>query len=308
MQFTDPEALEEHLSTVGGEVSIRPVAGSRFRANIDIRLQERVGLFTVDADSFSAQKLPQQEFYSLNIPLNVPFTVSESGKDQIFSNANAYMLSPGRPFAFKCKEKCYAMACNFFVDFMETYRGRMLQETTASEPFLNPQVSLMSVAGSRLFRTAIRTWVALGEKDIPVNEIALKEMEDDLLASFLMLVEDRTATSKLAALPSTNKLNNIEDYICANLDSAITRDDLADRAGVSVRSLSRGFEKKYGLGPMAFIRQRRLDASYIQLLGLERSAITVTEVAMSLGFEHVGKFAIAYKIRFGESPSTTLSR
>ena len=131
-------------------------------------------------------------------------------------------------------------------------------------------------------------------------------MEDDLLESFLSLAEDQLADRKQAALPSNNALKNIEDYICANLNTAITRDDLADRAGVSIRSLSRAFEKKYGLGPMAFIRQRRLDACYFQLRRSEREATTVTEVAMSYGFGHMGKFAIAYKNAFGESPSATL--
>ena len=90
------------------------------------------------------------------------------------------------------------------------------------------------------------------------------------------------------------------------MGTAITRDDLANMAGVSIRSLSRAFEKKYGIGPMAFVRQRRLDACYSRLRGSEPGTTTVTDVAMSHGFSHVGKFAIAYKKAFGESPSTSL--
>ena len=100
------------------------------------------------------------------------------------------------------------------------------------------------------------------------------------------------------------------DYLsarfCANLDAAITRDGLATEAGISIRSLSRAFERKYGLGPMAFVRQRRLDACFAQLRGSDREATTVTEVAMLYGFWHMGKFAIAYRETFGESPSESL--
>jgi len=120
------------------------------------------------------------------------------------------------------------------------------------------------------------------------------------------LAENSPVTTKLAAFPSDQALNNIEDYICANLDAAITRDDLAAEAGISIRSLSRAFERKYGLGPMAFVRQRRLDACFAQLRGSQREATTVTEVAMSYGFWHIGKFAIAYREAFGESPSESL--
>jgi AraC-like DNA-binding protein len=218
------------------------------------------------------------------------------------------MLSPGKAFNFQCKEKCHAMACNFFVDPLEAYKARMLQESTASEQFLNPHVSLMSAVGSELFRSVVNTWVALGVEDSSVSEIALQEMEDDLLASFMLLTEDPQAIEKETALPADYALKHAEGYICANLEAAITRDDLADIAGVSIRSLSRAFEKKYGAGPMAFVLQRRLDSCYSRLRGSEPGTTTVTDVAMSHGFSHLGKFSIAYKKAFGESPSTSLQK
>jgi len=306
MQYTDPLAFEEFLAPVGGEVRIRPAVGGRFRANIEMRMLQRVGLFTIEADSFSAQKAPQQDFYGFTVPLNVPFTVSESGYDQTIAGSNAHMLSPGHPFNLQCKNKCLFIVCNFFVDSLEAYREDLLQETTASQRSIEPPVSLMSATGSGLFRSVVRAWVALGVEDSSVSEIALQEMEDDLLASFMLLAENPQAIGKETALPSDYALNHAEDYICANLGTAITRDDLANMAGVSIRSLSRAFEKKYGIGPMAFVRQRRLDACYSRLRGSEPGTTTVTDVAMSHGFSHVGKFAIAYKKAFGESPSTSL--
>jgi AraC-like DNA-binding protein len=57
---------------------------------------------------------------------------------------------------------------------------------------------------------------------------------------------------------------------------------------------------------MAFVRQRRLDACFAQLRGSDREATTVTEMAMSYGFWHMGKFAIVYREAFGESPSESL--
>jgi AraC-like DNA-binding protein len=308
MEFTDPIAFEKFLAPAGGEVCIRPMRGNRFRANIEMRMLQRVGLFTIEADSFSAQKVPQQEFYGFSIPLNVPFTVTESGYEQTFGRSSAHMLSPGRAFNFQCKQKCHTMACNFFVDPLEAYRETMLQETAASQSILKPHVSLISAAGSGLFRSVVRAWVALGIDDSSVSEIALQEMEDDLLASFVLLTEDSLALEKEAVLPADHALKRTEDYICANLDTAITRDDLADMAGISIRSLSRAFDKKYGLGPMAFVRQRRFDACYSRLRGSEPGATTVTDVAMSYGFSHVGRFAIIYKETFGESPSASLHK
>jgi AraC-like DNA-binding protein len=306
MLFTDPLAFEKFLSPIGGGVKIRPMVGSRFRGNIEVKRLQKVGLFTLEADSFLAEKPPGQDFYGFSIPLTTPFTVSSPGYDQTFGHANAHMLSPGLPFTFKCRKKCNVLVANFFVEPMVTYRERMLQETTASGQFIGPHVSLMSLAGSGLYRSVVRSWVALGVEDCAVNDIAMQELEDDLLERFLLLAENPPTTTKLAAFPTDQALNNIEDFICANLGVAITRDCLAAEAGISIRSLSRAFEKKYGLGPMAFVRQRRLDACFAQLQGSDREATTVTEVAMAYGFWHMGKFAIAYRNTFGESPSASL--
>lgn len=306
MLFTDPLAFEEFLSPIGGGVKIRPMAGSRFRGNIEIQRLQTIGLFTLDTDSFLAEKPPSPGFYGLSIPLAESFTVSSPGYDQTFSKANAHLLAPERPFSFKCKKKCNVLVANFFVDPVMTYRERMLQETTANNETIGPHVSLMSAAGSRLYRSIIRPWVALGANGCTVNDTAAQELEDDLLECFLLLLENKPAITEEPAFPSSPELSNIEDYICANLDSAITRDDLATEAGISIRSLSRAFEKKYGLGPMAFVRQRRLDACFAQLRGSDREASTVTEVAMSYGFWHMGKFAMTYRQAFGELPSDTL--
>jgi len=306
MLFTDPLAFEEFLSPIAGGVKIRPMLGSHFRGNIEMTRLQKVGLFTLETDSFLAEKSPGQDFYGFSIPLTAPFTVSVPGYDQTFGRANAHMLSPGLPFTFKCKNKCSVLVANFFVDAMATYRERLLQETTASGEFIGPHVSLMSAAGSNLYRSVVRSWVALGVEDCVANDIATQELEDDLLEHFLLLAENSPIITKLAEFPSDRALNNIEDYICANLDVAITRDDLATEAGISIRSLSRAFEKKYRLGPMAFVRQRRLDACFAQLRGSDREVTTVTEVAMSYGFWHVGKFAIAYREAFGELPSESL--
>lgn len=308
MQFTDPIAFEQFLTPAGGEVRIRPAVGSRFRANIEMHRLQTVGLFTIEADSFAAQKTPMQDFYAITIPLNVPFTVAGPGNEQTFGHANAHMLSPGNPFTLRCKKKSHFIVCSFFVDSLEAYTESMLQETAAGQKLLDPHVSLMSAAGSGLFRSVVRAWVALSVEDSSVSEIALQEMEDDLLTSFMLLSEDPQATGTETALPAGYALKHAEDYICANLETAITRDDLANMAGVSIRSLSRAFEKKYGIGPMAFVRQRRLDSCFARLRGSETGTTTVTNVAMSHGFSHIGKFAIAYKKAFGESPSASLHK
>ena len=158
-----------------------------------------------------------------------------------------------------------------------------------------------------MLRSVARTWSDLNNK-ITVSNITLKEREDDLLASFVDHSNESMNFRDSFKGDASYHLRHAEDFICGNLDNPITRDQLAEISGCSIRTLSRSFEKKYGIGPMAFIKQRRLDATYLDLLRAKHDATSVTQVAINYGFSHIGKFAIEYGKAFGETPSTTLAR
>ena len=89
--------------------------------------------------------------------------------------------------------------------------------------------------------------------------------------------------------------------------SAAEGDDCA-AVGIDVRTLSRVFQRRYGMGPMQFARARRLDAVNRTLLALDPSEATVTNVATRFGFFHLSRFAGDYRRAFHESPSETLNR
>jgi len=82
--------------------------------------------------------------------------------------------------------------------------------------------------------------------------------------------------------------------------------DLADIAGASVRSLQEGFRRHVGCAPMAYLQQVRLDRARSALLAADPARITVAAVAHRWGFAHLGRFASAYRARFGERPSESL--
>ena len=94
----------------------------------------------------------------------------------------------------------------------------------------------------------------------------------------------------------------------AHLSAPVSLAEVAEASGVCVRTLSRAFRKRHGLGPMGFLRHRRLEAARHDLLVAERDGMSVTEVALSYGFRHLGRFAVDYRQAFGESPSETLRR
>jgi AraC-like DNA-binding protein/tetratricopeptide (TPR) repeat protein len=83
--------------------------------------------------------------------------------------------------------------------------------------------------------------------------------------------------------------------------------DLAAAAGVAPRTLQKHFHRFLGRAPLAFIRELRFRRARQELLHGPGHA-SVTEIATSCGFSHLGRFAIEYRRRYGESPSATLRR
>jgi AraC-like DNA-binding protein len=307
MLFDDPTEFEDFLAPIGGDVLIRPATGSSFNAEICLKKLDAVGLFSVSADSFKVVKEPQGDFYGLTVPLSTPFAISEGGQNQEYEASSAHLLKPGHAFDLTAKRKAHFLVCNFFVDPVHAYSQRLLQSDTQEFSSSKSGVSFFSRTGSGLLRSVARTWSDLNNKTA-VSKISLKEREDDLLASFVEhSYEDMNFRDSFKG-DTSHHLSHAEDYICSNLDNPITRDQLAEVSGCSIRTLSRSFEKKYGIGPMAFIKQRRLDAAYLDLLSAKSDATSVTQVAINYGFSHIGKFAIEYGKVFGESPSVSLAR
>lgn len=82
--------------------------------------------------------------------------------------------------------------------------------------------------------------------------------------------------------------------------------ELASIAGVSQKTLESIFLRATGVTPGKYIRLYRLNQSHRILAEGNAENTSVTEVALSLGFTHPGRFSGAYKQLFGESPSDTL--
>ncbi|RYH28478.1 MAG: AraC family transcriptional regulator, partial [Alcaligenaceae bacterium] len=78
-------------------------------------------------------------------------------------------------------------------------------------------------------------------------------------------------------------------------------DDLARAAGMAPRALHAHCRRTLGVGPIAWLREIRLQAARDLLeAGADRS---VADVAWECGFGHAGRFSGYYQKRFGRLPS-----
>lgn len=78
---------------------------------------------------------------------------------------------------------------------------------------------------------------------------------------------------------------------------------LCREIGSSYSTLERAFRERFGISPKCYLTKSRLSAARRALLMDDGK--TVTDIAHTCGFAHVGKFCADYRRQFGELPSRT---
>jgi AraC-like DNA-binding protein len=108
-------------------------------------------------------------------------------------------------------------------------------------------------------------------------------------------------------LPSALQLvRSVEAYLDAFSLRPVHISEICAYFNVSRRSLHRAFYDVLGLGPLTFLRHKRLCAVHSVLRDSDPATVTVAMVAMQQGFIELGRFSHYYHSLFGEYPSETL--
>jgi len=110
-----------------------------------------------------------------------------------------------------------------------------------------------------------------------------------------------------ASSPVPRGVRRVLDAMRANLGRNWRLTDLAAIAGTSGRTLQRQFLSFVGKTPRAALREIGLECARRELLQ-GTPGLRIMDVALDCGFPHFGRFSIAYRHRFGETPSQTLAR
>ena len=108
-------------------------------------------------------------------------------------------------------------------------------------------------------------------------------------------------------LAGSSRVRAAEDYMRSHAEEPLTVAEIANAVGVGPRALQAAFRASHGVTPRQMLAGIRLDKARARLLAPE-AEMTVTDAALASGFAHFGRFAAAYRERYGELPSETLRR
>jgi AraC-like DNA-binding protein len=137
----------------------------------------------------------------------------------------------------------------------------------------------------------------------------LRRRMDSLAMAALLFGQPHNYTGELSAPGGFQGPRTIRDAVRAveeRPQDFVTVADLARISHLSVRALEAGFQRHVGMAPMVYVREVRMRRAHQDLLAGDAEAVTATEVAHRWGFAHYGRFAAAYRARYGESPAATL--
>ena len=145
---------------------------------------------------------------------------------------------------------------------------------------------------------------------MPANRAASRShlwLHGQGLSMLGLFLEGRAEQPDMIEMPAAErlKLYRARDILLADLGKAPLLPELAVRSGLSLNKLKRGFRALFGNSVYGvFMTERMCEAKR----RLATGGITVTDVAMDLGYTNVSHFAAAFRRQFGVTPISVRRR
>lgn len=247
--------------------------------------------------------------YWIVLPLRETMGGAVCGNQISLGPEQGLVCSPGRPFTIHTTGR----GANFNVGFPEHVMRRrlaaLLGENAPGTLEFAPTIDLSNGLGNGLARHIRHLMGNFLDGRTIFQDAVMAASLEDAIACELLLQHPHNYSQRLGQLKgiATADMRRALEFIDANLDTAITIEDLAEATGVAGRTLFRHFRQTRGVSPQRYIRDLRFQ-KVRQLLLAASAESSVTDIALGCGFSHLGRFAADYRKRFGETPSETLRR
>ncbi|UZF44848.1 AraC family transcriptional regulator [Rhodococcus rhodochrous] len=238
--------------------------------------------------------------YAVNIPLSGRIAagngvISEVGQAAVF---RPDIAAPEQ----KWTNDCEIVGIKLERDYLQREMSRILARPDLQLP---DRVDLTTQAGQS-WMTLLRSVVEQLKADESLwrNPLVAEQLSGALTTSFILAVMPEDADPTGGARPRIIK--RVLDRLHEDPASAWTTAEMAEVAGVSVRRLQEGFREYLGVCPRDYLLDLRLERIHEELAVGDATELSVTDVALKWGITHTGRFAAAYKRKYGVAPSVTL--
>jgi len=103
-------------------------------------------------------------------------------------------------------------------------------------------------------------------------------------------------------------MTRLEEFFATHHDRPVYLSEICAATNVSGNTLRLCCQEHLGMGPVRYLWLRRMHLARSALLLASEQGATVTSIAMAHGFWELGRFSVAYRGLFGETPLASLRR
>jgi AraC-like DNA-binding protein len=143
------------------------------------------------------------------------------------------------------------------------------------------------------------------------GELAFLALDDHIVRLLVLLIcpsiekHGEPTVSRFDTPCAKRALDQLLEWILANLDRPLSLSELEKRSGYSRRSLQLLFRSHHNCTPTEWVRNQRLEAIHRRLLNPEQGD-SVGNLAFDYGFPNASSFTRLFRKRFGLLPSELL--
>ena len=249
-------------------------------------------------------------FYLVGMPVSGVSTI-RCGRSEVVSRRGvASVQSCSQPVVADWDDDCRKLSVKISRAALERRLAAMIGRAPTQPIEFDPVLALDGETGKSWSRLVEFVSAELSPVSIYLKSPLARRLLDDALISTLLMVQPHNYSLALevdAGAAAPGFVRRAEEMIAADPALPDGLAGLAVQLGVSLRRLQAGFRRYRNSTPIEFVRVQRLAKAREALAGAQPGT-RVTDVALGVGYFHLGRFAAEYKARYGESPSDTLAR
>ncbi len=245
-------------------------------------------------------------FYLFQVPLSGSANIRHRGEEMMATTQTGTILNPDRRALLQWRRDCSQLLLQVDKDQLEAVARSITGAPLPGPIRFEMQVDLTNGPGRQLKNLVMACARAIENGELFQDQLMARDLkaEEDLAHALLTLQPNNIShiIERSDRQANPREIRIALEYMHANLAEPITLSDIAQAAGMNVRTLQKGFQRIYGQSPMQVLRNARLDTAHY-LLSARQDPPGVSEAAYSCGFSHLGRFSSYYKERFGHLPS-----
>lgn len=279
-----------------------------------IPLKSELGVTRLISDFY--YELPEDFDYSGESHSGWEFVYVDKGKVSVGADNATYILKQGemvchKPFEFHTVKPYEGKAAIIIIcfessdEYMAYFNNKILSVNQRQKQYLNDIADM----GKTIFQPKLPLEIVRDGQMDPSPEatpLKLQFVKNAIQLLLLSLVNADTTEkqSRISVYEHTSQrktlTKQIIEYLKQNLDKPVSLEDISGRFSYSLSSIKRIFKEETGCSIISYLNNLRMVKARDLLLGSDKP---IGQIAFMLGFSSVYYFSIAFKRKWGVSPT-----